>query len=471
MPAALSLRVLTATVVLLPLLGGCIDAPRPQPALDVPAAFANAPRQAHRGPVVPGWWRNFGSTELAGFVAESQTGNLDIAIAVARIAEADAQAKIAGSALFPQIGASATLSRSRTSTPSGVGQGANRFNPAFLATYEIDFWGQNRALLDSAEFLAQASRFDRDTVALTTAATTASLYVRILAARERIRIARQNLDAAERVLTIIRERLEVGTATALDLAQQETVVANIRANIPAFEQTSEQDVMTLAVLLGRAPERIRVAGRSLDILRLPQIDAALPSTLLERRPDIAAAEARLEAAHANVYAARAAFFPTINLTAQGGFASVALSSLFNPGSGFYAVSAGLTQPIFQGFLLQGQYEQQQARQTELLQAYRSAVINGFADVERALIGLRQLGQQEVLQRAALASSRRAYDIAVQRLAEGTVDLVTVLQTQTALFQAEDALTQARANRYLAAIALYQALGGGWGKGDADRFAP
>jgi outer membrane protein TolC len=99
------------------------------------------------------------------------------------------------------------------------------------------------------------------------------------------------------------------------------------------------------------------------------------------------------------------------------------------------------------------------------------VINGFADVERALIGLRQLGQQEVLQRAALASSRRAYDIAVQRLAEGTVDLVTVLQTQTALFQAEDALTQARANRYLAAIALYQALGGGWGKGDADRFAP
>jgi multidrug efflux system outer membrane protein len=122
-------------------------------------------------------------------------------------------------------------------------------------------------------------------------------------------------------------------------------------------------------------------------------------------------------------------------------------------------------------LLQGQYEQQQARQTELLQAYRSAVINGFADVERALIGLRQLGQQEVLQRAALASSRRAYDIAVQRLAEGTVDLVTVLQTQTALFQAEDALTQARANRYLAAIALYQALGGGWGKGDADTFAP
>ncbi|MBS7805631.1 efflux transporter outer membrane subunit [Rhizobiales bacterium TNE-4] len=455
----------------LPALTGCIDTPRPQPALDVPGAYANAPKRPETRPVVPDWWRTFGSPELAGFVAESQTGNLDIAIAVARIAEADAQAKIAGSALFPQIGASATLSRSRTSTPGSVGQGTNRFNPAFLATYEIDFWGQNQALLASAEFLAQASRFDRDTVALTTAATTASLYVRILAARERIRIARQNLDAAERVLTIIRERLDVGTATALDLAQQESVVATIRANIPALEQTSEQDVTTLAVLLGRAPERIRVMGKSLDALRLPRIDAGLPSTLLERRPDIAAAEARLESAHANVNAARAAFFPTINLTAQGGFASVALSSLFNPGSGFYAVSAGLTQPIFQGFLLQGQYEQQQARQLELLQAYRSSVINGFADVERALIALRQLGQQEVLQRAALASSRRAYDIAVQRLAEGTVDLVTVLQTQTTLFQAEDALTQARANRYLAAIALYQALGGGWGKGDADKPAP
>lgn len=464
-------RILMASALLLPWLSGCIDTPRPQPALDIPAAFANAPKRPERSPVAPGWWRNFGSTELAGFVAESQTGNLDIAIAVARIAEADAQAKIAGSALFPQIGASAVLSRSRTSSPSGAGQGSNRFNPAFLATYEVDFWGQNQALLASAEFLAQASRFDRDTVALTTAATTATLYVRILGARERLRIARQNLDAAERVLTIIRERLDVGTATALDLAQQESVVANIRANIPALEQISEQDVTTLAVLLGRAPERIRVAGKSLDALRVPQIDAGLPSSLLERRPDIAAAEARLESAHANVNAARAAFFPTINLTAQGGFASVALSSLFNPGSGFYAVSAGLTQPIFQGFLLQGQYEQQQARQTELLQAYRSSVINGFADVERALIGLRQLSQQEVLQRVSLASSRRAYDIAVQRLREGTVDLVTVLQTQTALFQSEDALTQVRVNRYLAAIALYQALGGGWGKGDADKPAP
>ena len=160
-------------------------------------------------------------------------------------------------------------------------------------------------------------------------------------------------------------------------------------------------------------------------------------------------------------AARAAFFPTISLTAQGGLESLALRSLFNEGAAFYAMGAGLTQPIFEGFRLEGQLEQQQGRQAELLQAYRSSVINGFADVERALIAVRQLAEQERLQRDSLASSRRAYDIAEQRLREGTVDLITVLNTQTTLFQAEDALTQVRLARFLAAISLYQALGGGW----------
>ena len=474
MPPSPCVRRFAVSLLLLPLLAGCIETPRPEPALDVPLAYSNARQDRGAGPVQPGWWRTFGSPELAGFVDASQTGNFDIAAAVARIGEADAQAKIAGSTLFPQLEGGASLSRARTGLGSegGAGQGSNRFNPTFLASYEIDFWGKNRALLASADALAQATRFDRDTVALTAAAATASTYVRILTARERLRIARQNLDAAQRVLTIIRERLEVGTATALDLAQQESVVAQIRANIPAFEQAAAQDSATLAVLMGRAPERVRVAGASLNALRMPAIASGLPSHLLERRPDIMAAEARLEAAHLNVNAAKAAFFPTISLTAQGGFASAALSSLFNPGAGFYAASAGLTQPIFQGFLLQGQYELQQSRQDELLQLYRGAVINGFADVERALIALRQLGLQEALQRESLASSRRAYDIAVQRLREGTVDLVTVLQTQTTLFQAEDVLTQVRANRYLAAIALYQALGGGWGgKPDGERKAP
>lgn len=474
MPPSPCVRRFAVSLLLLPLLAGCIETPRPEPALDVPLAYSNARQDRGAGPVQPGWWRTFGSPELAGFVDASQTGNFDIAAAVARIGEADAQAKIAGSTLFPQLEGGASLSRARTGLGSegGAGQGSNRFNPTFLASYEIDFWGKNRALLASADALAQATRFDRDTVALTAAAATASTYVRILTARERLRIARQNLDAAQRVLTIIRERLEVGTATALDLAQQESVVAQIRANIPAFEQAAAQDSATLAVLMGRAPERVRVAGASLNALRMPAIASGLPSHLLERRPDIMAAEARLEAAHLNVNAAKAAFFPTISLTAQGGFASAALSSLFNPGAGFYAVSAGLTQPIFQGFLLQGQYELQQSRQEELLQLYRGVVINGFADVERALIALRQLGLQEALQRESLASSRRAYDIAVQRLREGTVDLVTVLQTQTTLFQAEDVLTQVRANRYLAAIALYQALGGGWGgKPDGERKAP
>ena len=253
----------------------------------------------------------------------------------------------------------------------------------------------------------------------------------------------------------------MGTATSLDLAQQETVVANLRAAIPPLQQQVEQETATLAVLIGHAPERLVVKGGGLGVVTIPAIRPGLPSALLRQRPDIAFAEAQLAAADANVDAARAAFFPTINLTAQGGFESLALRSLFNSQSAFYSLAAGLTQPIFEGFRLEADLEQQRGRQAELLQAYRRSVISAFADVERALSATRRLAEQERLQRQALASSRQAYEIAEQRLREGTVDLVTVLTTQQSLFQADDAVTQVRLARLQAAVALYQALGGGW----------
>ncbi|MGL4442886.1 MAG: TolC family protein, partial [Alsobacter sp.] len=170
---------------------------------------------------------------------------------------------------------------------------------------------------------------------------------------------------------------------------------------------------------------------------------------------------RLAAANADVQAARKAFFPSISLTAAGGFESIALSSLFNPGAGFYSIGAGLVQPIFEGWRLQGELDLARGREAELLQGYRRAVIGAFADVDRALAAVRKLAEQERLQRESLESSRRAYELAGQRLREGTVDIVTVLNVQQSLFQAEDALTQVRLARLLASISLYQALGGGF----------
>ncbi len=252
------LSALLALALAAPALTGCIQTPRPDPALDVPQAFSNAPRDRAAAPPRADWWKAFGSAELTRMVQAAEAENLDIAAAVARIQQADAQAKIAGSALLPVVDLSASTARSRSAALSGRGgtNGSNRFGSSLSASYELDFWGKNQSIRAAADQNALATRFDRDTVALTVAATTATTYVRILAAKDRRRIANQNLQSATRVLTIIRERLEVGTATALDLAQQESVVANLRANIPPLEQIIAQETATLAVLLGRAPERL-----------------------------------------------------------------------------------------------------------------------------------------------------------------------------------------------------------------------
>jgi outer membrane protein TolC len=197
------------------------------------------------------------------------------------------------------------------------------------------------------------------------------------------------------------------------------------------------------------------------------VTPGLPSDLLTQRPDIREAESNLAAANANVYAARAAFLPSIQLTGQDGFQSAVFHSLFNPQAAFFSLAAGLTQPIFDGGTLLGNLEQQKGRREELLQNYRKAVISGFADVDSALVAVKQQAEFERLQSQVVAASRRAFNIAETRLREGTVDLVTVLQTQQTLFQAVDALVQARLARLQAIVSLYQALGGGWPPTDAE----
>jgi outer membrane protein TolC len=198
-------------------------------------------------------------------------------------------------------------------------------------------------------------------------------------------------------------------------------------------------------------------------ISIPRVTPGIPSDLLAQRPDIRQAEAELASANASVFSARAAFFPSINLTGEGGYESRALRTLMRPESVIFNLAAGLTQPLLDGARLQGQYDEKKGRQDELLQLYRKAVINGFADVERALIAVRQTGVRERLQRDLVASTRRAFEIAETRLREGTVDLITVLNTQQALFAAQDALAQTRLERLQAVVGLFQALGGGWEK--------
>jgi multidrug efflux system outer membrane protein len=436
-------------------LSGCVTADRADLALDVPVNYRAAPRPAGKPPALD-WWRGFGSRELTGLVEQAQTQNLDIAAAVARIAQADAQTRITGAPLLPIVDLDASASRSRS---GGVERG--NYTAVLNASYEIDFWGKNRAALRSAEQLAIATRFDRDVVALSTVATVANTYLQILAAQDRLRIARENLANASSVLDLIRERLAAGTATSLDIAQQESVVAQQRAAIPPLDQQLRQNQATLAVLLGEPPVRVLVRGGSLFRLAVPRAAPNLPSELLLQRPDIRAAEADLAAAEANVENARAALFPSITLTGDGGFTSAALKTLFRPENAIYSVAAGLTQPIFDSGRLLAQLDLQKGRRSELLQVYRSTAINAFADVERALVAMQSLAQQERLQRQAVDTAKRASDIAQTQLRGGTIDLTIVLNTQRTYFGEQDALAQVRLLRLQAAVSLFQALGGGW----------
>ena len=428
------------------------------------------------------WWRGFGSKELTALIEEALTSNFDVAAAVARIVQADANSRVAGAPLLPIVDLNgqrdplARLADHRRRRQHGRRWRRGRservtYTTSLSASYEIDFWGKNRAALRAAEQLAVASRFDREVVALTTVVSVANAYFLVLEANDRLRIARDNLAAATRVYNLIKQRFDVGTASALDTAQQESLVNTQRAAIPPLEETLRQNMVTLAVLIGRTPESVTVRGGSMSRLRIPPVTPGLPSDLIAQRPDIREAEAQLASANANVYSARAAMFPSIQLTGEGGYQSAILKTLLRPESAFYNVAAGLTQPIFDGLRLQGLLDFQKGRQDELLQLYRKAIVNGFADVERALIAVQQTALRERLQRDVVTSSQRAFDISETRLREGTIDLVTLLQTQQTLFTAQDVLAQAQFDRLTAVVSLFQALGGGWQKPKEDGPPP
>ena len=439
------------------LLSGCLTTETvPGPDIDVPPKYRAAAVKPHAALPAPDWWRGFRSRELTTLVERAQLANLDIAAAVARIEQADAQTRIAGAPLLPAINFDGVAQRAR----AGAAE-SNRFSAVLNASYEVDLWGKNRALLRSAEFTAVASRFDREVIVLSTVSTVINTYFQVLAAQDRLRIARSNVDAATRILKVYQDRIGVGTASGLDIAQQESLVAQQRAAIPPLDQQLRQATATLAVLLGDAPARVTVRGGSLNSIAAQRVSPGLPSDLLLQRPDIREAEAQLAAANANVESARAALFPTISLTGSGGYVSTALNTLFLPASAVYSVAGSLSQPLFDGFRLLSQLDLQKGRRTELLQLYRKAILSGFADVEVALIAVQDLAEQERLQSEAVATARRAYELSETQLRTGTIDITTVLNTQRTLFAAQDQLANVRLTRLQAIVSLFQAVGGGW----------
>jgi NodT family efflux transporter outer membrane factor (OMF) lipoprotein len=449
------------------ILEGCVlSQDIPDPALDIPGRYNAAANTGSVAPPTLDWWCGFGSHQLTQLMEEAQRANLDIAAAVARFKQADALARQAGAALLPSLSTSGqeTYLRTSGSSASGLSIGGREvvnYQASLAASYQLDFFGQNRDALKAAEETAVADRFDRDVIALTTLTSVANAYFQVLASQDRLRTAARNIESAARVLDAIKERQKAGTGTDLDVAQQESVLANQKAAVPPLRQTLDQNLNALAVLVSRPPESIKVAGGSIEQIKTPRVTPGLPSDILTQRPDIRRQEAQLASATANVGSARAQFFPSIQLTSQGGYQSSALISLFQPHAAFFNLAGSLTQPIFDGGRILGNFENAKWKQDELLQTYRKTVIQSFSDVDNALYSIKQTTLKLDLQRLVLTSSRRAFQLSEQQLRAGTADIVTVLNTQLTLFQAEDAYWQAQLARLQAIISLYQALGGGW----------
>jgi outer membrane protein, multidrug efflux system len=455
-------------------------------ALDIPAAFrgpaAFRATQATAEAAWPAedWWTGFGSPALDGLIEKARARNFDILAAIARVRQADAQVRIAGAALLPTLNGTASANwqhlgiNADGTTSRGFGGGNasadfRTYSVGLSAAYQIDFWGHNLSHRQSLVASAEFSRFDQRTVALTVVTNVANTWFTALALADRLDVARRNVADGEHTLAVIRGRMQVGTASALDVANQATLVAGEQANIPNFQSQFEQAVISLGILTGQPPERILVRPGTLTALKLPLVSPGLPSALLERRPDVASAEAQLIASGFDVTTARTAFYPAVNLTGSGGFQAEALNALISPGGFIASLAAGLTAPIFDGGALRGALEQARGRQAELLADYRKAVVQAFTDVDTALIAWRYGSEQEKSQQIAVDTARQAAAIARGQMMAGTADITAVLTAEAALFTAEDTLAQVRLARVQALLNLYKALGGGWKKSDAEKF--
>ncbi len=412
------------------------------------------------------WWKRFGSGELNEYMGAVSDGNLDVAVAVARLEQSEAQSDVALAALFPVLTYTDNSVRSRasgTTVPGKISPATYRtsYTKQINASYVVDVWGLNRDLLKAALRNRDASNYQVEVVRLTAQAAVANNFLTFAANYERVAIAKQNLVNAQRVLRVIKERLAAGTASALDVAQQENLAATQRAAIPALRLTAETSRTALALVLGRPPQGFHPETRTARRLRIPKVSPGLPSTLIVRRPDVRVAEEQMLANDANVDAARKAFLPNITLTGFLGYQSASLATLLRPESLIWNIASNITQPIFDGGKLRAQLRLSEAQRQELLETYRKAILQALTDVENALIALRENAAREAAQQVAVSTAQTAFTLSEQRLAEGTIDLTTLITAQNSLFQAQDSLIQIRLARLQAAVSLFQALGGDW----------
>ena len=455
-------------------LAGCAVGPDyKRPTVNTPATFRTAasdtnppPSEASFGDI--GWWDTFNEPPLKALIEEALTNSWDIQIAAARVLQAEASLRITRSQFLPTVNAGGDIFTSRTSEkgPAGVPAGVNPqrdFGDVFAAmpAYELDIWGRIRRATEASRAVLLATEDTQRIVRQTLVTQVATAYLELLELDLELEIARRTYGARTNSLALTTSREQGGVAGIQDVYQARILVFTAEAAIADTLQRIEQKENELSILLGRNPGKIERSSTLIQQKVRAEVPPGLPSGLLERRPDIRAAENQLVAANADIGQAKAAFYPQVTLTGFYGYQSVALSDLFTSGARTWQFGPTVTFPVFTGGRLRGNLKLAEARFQESVARYQQTVQSAFRDVSDGLIAYQRTREFREKQEERTQANRDATDIANTRYEGGVTSYLEVLYNEQELFNAELGLAQARRNELLSVIQLYRALGGGW----------
>lgn len=440
-----------------------------RPAAKLPAAWSGTPAGAVPAPGER-WWTLFDDPALERLVDEALRHNQDLRLAVARVDEARALARVADAERYPALDAQGTVDRSRRSEstasqfPAGTPLTTDNYRATLNASYELDLWGRVRNANEAARAELLATQAAQETVRLAVAADVAQAYFSLVALDAQIAATARLLELRLDDLELQKVRYRQGLIAEFELKQLEAEVAANRAELPALQRSREVEEAALTVLLGRSPRAV-MESRVQPAAEAPPpplvVPEGLPSDLLLRRPDVAAAEQRLIAANARIGVARAQLFPGVKLTGYLGSESASLSDLFTGPAGIWQLAAGLTQPIFQGGRLFGEVEATEARQRQAVAEYQKAVQNAFRDVRQALA--RQTRSREIFEAEGerIAALQDTLRLARTRYELGISSQLEVLDAERNLLRAAVSREAALRDQRNAVTDLVRALGGGW----------
>lgn len=451
-----SLRHIVAISAALVFLSGCSLTPNYQrPEVEKPA-WREA-QISQNAEIATDWWTNFESAELNALMQRSLENNNNLQASLQRVEQARADLKIAGASLLPSADVTTTYMSGSTQAMN-ITDMRNNGIPEFTAdagiSYELDLFGANRAKTNSAEGRLLSAAYRHDALALVIMGDVAQNYFNVLNLKERVRIANDNLRATEDLLEVAEARFQTGARTQLDITRQETQVARAKAAITALEQELALAQNALAVLVGEPPQSFKVGEKNINNLRLPSPAVLQPAALLERRPDVKSMETMLIAANADIGAARAAFYPSVNI-------GPSLLLAANPSASALTLAGSVIAPIFQGGRLEGNLNRVTARQKELAENYQQTVLVAFQEAENALIKVQKTLERENALKQAAAKAHEAYTIAKNQYSLSVIEFQDVLDSQRMMLESEDQYERARYETLAARVELFKAMGGGW----------